>query len=133
MAVVAHTAKMARPAKDGSSSRDHLLFRAKQGNAVAIAELAEPPYPETLEYLHGWFGKLNGMRREGMSSIAPFTSGDILAADQLFDWGIEPHEAEALVVLDGAWRAALRDDGKKPAERAEEQPTPAWPTKKRSV
>jgi hypothetical protein len=73
---------------------------AARGSAEAIAKLTAPPFPEVLRYLWDWFRTLHTMRGAGLAGPARLTALDIYAANQLYDWGIEPHEVEALNVLD---------------------------------
>lgn len=42
------------------------------------------------------------MRRYGMNGSEPFTPSDIDAANRLFDWQLQPHEVEALSLMDSA-------------------------------
>jgi len=110
MDVVTCDARGARLGPDGAAQRAHWELAAKRGSAEALARLHAPPYPEPLRYLHHWFGELAAARGEGMSGPAPLTHQDIAAWASLTHCDPAPHEVRALLALDAAWRAALRDD-----------------------
>jgi hypothetical protein len=88
-----------------------------------------PEFPEPLTYLFERFNMLNGMRGEGMSGPGAFTPDFIKAADDLFDWGLQPHEVEALAQLDLTWRIAIRPDAPVTQPVKQQQDAP-WPTRK---
>lgn len=97
-----HDARMRQPAdKEGKvSTRRALEATAARGVVSAIKLLEGPPFPDSLEYLWDHFQQLDRMRPEGMAGLAALTPPVILAARELFDWQLEPHEVEAIAALD---------------------------------
>lgn len=131
MRYVAHEAEGLRPAKNGGTQRDYWLATARRGVAGAVEKVEGPAYPEELSYLHGWFHELNGMRPEGVNSIAPFTPPFIESWAHLMDVCPEPHEVRALVALDVEWRRMMRiEPATQEAGVKAAPPGTPWPTKK---
>lgn len=95
-----HDAILRKPAKDGVATRVHLESAARRGHATAIAKLQGPPFPESLSELWQQFKTLDSMRREATNGLAALTPGDIRAANELFDWDLRPHEADAIRAID---------------------------------
>ena len=83
---------------------EHLGQLARQGDAKAIAELDGPPFPEELRYVHDWLLQLHGRSGLGFGGIAPLSHQEVEAWARLRDVAPEPHEVEALMVLDGVKR-----------------------------
>lgn len=102
MQFAAHVATLAKPDEKGVPARVHLEGLAKRGHASpdVLRELEGPPFPEALDYLWERFQRLNRMRPESAHGLGALTPPVILAANQLFDWELEPHEVEALADLD---------------------------------
>lgn len=86
--------------KDGTRYREHLEVLAKRGRPDAIAELKGPPEPVELKYLLDMFNSLERGRRFGMNGPEPFTWENIESWARLFDEDLEPHEVDALKLLE---------------------------------
>lgn len=70
----------------------------------AQAELDGPPAPVALEYLLRWSWELHGRSGVGMDGYAPLTFTAIRDWAVLTEREIEPHEVQALMVLDAVRR-----------------------------
>lgn len=131
MAYVTFHATLDRLAPDGVSDRAHLEMAAAHGNAVAVRRLVGPEFPDALSYLHRWFGELSSVRGCAMSGIAPITYADIDAWSRLTRQTPEPHEVQAIIELDAAFRLALtaKDEPPNATPRADD-PREQWPARK---
>lgn len=127
MDYVRHEAAFDRKAADGSSERAHFEEAARRGDESARRALQGPEFPESVRYLHEMFAQLNTMRSFSEAGPQAIGAETLRAADALFDWSLRPHEAEALSMLDVAWRVARLPEPEKAPEDIE--PTPAWPVK----
>lgn len=127
MAVVAHEARLARPTPDGAGARAHLRRAAERGGAGSVNALRVPDFPESLDYLYDWFRAQS--RGEAVHGPALLTHRDVLAWADLMQTAPEPHEVQALLDLDAAWRAAYHGTEAKDDPTAL-PPVRAWPTKK---
>jgi hypothetical protein len=124
-----HQAEMMRPGPDGVPNAEHWSEAARRGNAVARAKLDGPPFPDALGYLWQWAMELQGRSGVGMAGLNPLSYGTIMDWATLTDQYPEPHEIEALLILDAVMRAPEpKDQG-----RAVDEPAPPdtpWPTRK---
>lgn len=88
---------------EGSPRREHFAVVAKR-NPEVRALLNGPDCPESLEYLYEWATALCGRSGVGMDGYAPLSYTTIVAWSRLMGITVEPHEAEALIAIDGALR-----------------------------
>ena len=98
---------MHKRTEEGSTQRAHLEMAARMGHAGAERakqQLKEPPFPEELAYLWEWLMELSLARGEGWSGAAAISYSDIEAWTRLMDTHPEPHDVQALLVLDAAMR-----------------------------
>lgn len=88
--------------KDGATARAHLLALARRGKLDAddAARLDGPPYPAALRYLDEWSQALFGRSGVGMHGMAPLSYSTIADWARLMDVTVQPHEVEALLILD---------------------------------
>lgn len=102
MRYAAHDARMRQPAdKEGKvSTRTALQAAARRGVASARTLLADPPFPESLDYLWGWWLELERSRTYGMHGPDPLTYQQIDAWARLTEQRPAPHEVAALLALD---------------------------------
>lgn len=84
-----------------------MQFLANKGDERSIAALNGPECPEELKYLVDWCYLL--FARSGVSAdgVAPLSYTTIEAWSRLSGNEVDPHEVEALMLLD----AALRNPG----------------------
>lgn len=131
MHYVEHHARLARLAPDGVAERAHLDVAARHGNVVAQAALDGPLFPDALGYLHAWFNELSATRGSSMAGIAPITYIDIDAWSRLTRQIPEPHEVQAIIELDAAFRSSLmsKDESPNATPRADD-PREQWPVTK---
>lgn len=113
---------------DGVPQWEYWQHAAQRGNPEAIARLQGPPYPEELDYLWRWAQDLHGRSGIGMAGIEPLTYSTIHSWAELTDQWPEPHEVEALILLDAVMRNPERPPERKQA--AEPKPDAPWPDKK---
>ena len=108
---------MSKPVKTGGvtkSQRQHLEIAARAGNAEAIALLKEPPLPYCLEYLWQRYMVLHNTRSYTEFGMLPVTGDSVQAWSKLLDWRMKPHEIEALIAIDAAYRnPEERDHGRR--------------------
>lgn len=106
MVYAAHVATLNQPDEKGVVARVHLegLVRRGKASEEVLRDLEGPPFPEALDYLWARFQRLHQMRPESANGLGALTPPVILAANQLFDWELAPHEVEALADLDIATR-----------------------------
>lgn len=136
LAYVAHHASASRPQSDGTTLYDLWSEKARRGDSEAAVLLDGPPFPDTLGYLHQWFGELSNARGMGFTGPAAITYQDVDAWARLTDQHPAPHEVAALFAIDAAWRGALVPERKQAAPIAASdepkalQPVKAWPVKK---
>ena len=101
---------------DGFTYREHLEKKASGRNSVATALAREeleggPDLPYALSYLWVWFLQLAAGRSSGgMGGIANISFADIVAWSTLMKTSPAPHEVEALMSLDIAFRNAQIED-----------------------
>src|SRR5262245_33766838 len=110
MQFVTRRAEMQKRLSDGQWQRDVWKESARKGNAQAKAKLRWPRYPKSLEYLDALHMRLSAGRSEGQHGIAPLTWRDVESWARQTDERLRPHEVEALVAIDNAFRYALRPD-----------------------
>ena len=97
---------MDRKQADGSTERAHLEVLAKRGDPRAIAALKSPvEFPEPLGTLWDRFQMLSRVRAPGIAGPALVTLTEIKAANDLLQWDLQPHEVEALHLIDMAMLA----------------------------
>lgn len=95
-------ARLRQPVETGGTVRDHLRMLAAMGKESARRSLRVPPCPLEVRYLVEWSGILFG--RSGCSPVGLLP----LSPSVLHDWAalagekVEPHEADALFLLDYA-------------------------------
>lgn len=68
--------------------------------------------PDALRYLHTWFEELSRSRTVGMNGPDPITYPLVDAWSRLTDRRPDPHEIEALFILDAAWRSSAMEGSK---------------------
>jgi len=90
--------------KDTDFTVGQHLEQAAKRNPMVAAKLDGPPFPEELRYLHDWLLQLHGRSGLGFGGIAPLSHQEVEAWARLRDVAPEPHEVEALMVLDGVKR-----------------------------
>jgi len=98
---------MHKRVEEGSTQQAHLEMAARMGHPGAEwakRQLEEPEFPEELAYLWDWHTELSLARGEGFSGAAALTYTDIEAWTRLMDTHPEPHEVQALLILDAAIR-----------------------------
>lgn len=95
---------MRQPQADGVAYRKHLQVAAKRGLESAIKKLEGPDVPYALLYLWEYFAELDMARGEGFNGAAPLTYATIDAWSRLLDHKVQPHEVQALLSLDLAFR-----------------------------
>jgi len=105
---------MASRVDDTSSTRDHIAGRLRRLVMTkgedhpevirAQAELDGPPAPPALQYLLSWSWELHGRSGVGMDGYAPLTFTTIRDWAVLTEREIEPHEVQALLVMDAVRR-----------------------------
>lgn len=103
--MVRHEARLAEKQKDGKPYRLHLERAAAQGVDRAVRALEGPPMPEALQYLHNWLYELHGRSGVDLGGLSPLTYGTIAAWAQLTDRAPQPHDVQALLMLDLILRA----------------------------
>jgi hypothetical protein len=94
-----------------------------------VAALSPPPFPEALAYLWDVFERLDAMRRVGFNGLERLAPADVQAGLELFHVKLDPHEVEALVLVD---LAMLHPDLERTGEVSKTPPsqdTP-WPEPK---
>jgi hypothetical protein len=100
--VIEHEARLREPQEGGGTAGQHLAAVAKRGHEQAIRRLQSPPIPDVLRYLYDWLGELDAARRYDMNGPCLVGYADLAAWAQLTDRHLEPHEVEALLLLDRA-------------------------------
>lgn len=97
---------MQKPDDKGFAQRVHLEGLVRRGVATAEQRrlLDGPPFPESLDYLWGWFEELARTRTVGMAGVDPLTYPTIDAWARLTDRRPWPDEVDALLQLDAAMR-----------------------------
>jgi hypothetical protein len=104
---VRHEARLNERGKDGVSAREHLEGRLRMallmGKSPVIEGLDPPPFPDCLTYLRDWLFELHGRSGLGMSGAAPLSYATIEYWAKLNDITVQPHEVQALLVLDSVY------------------------------
>jgi hypothetical protein len=91
--------------------------------------LEAPDFPESLDYLLGYYDELAISRSAGMSGLDPIRYADIEAWQRLMDISLEPHEVVGLLQIDMATR--FPGDAEEEAKDMDEpRIDPPWPGKK---
>ena len=108
-AAVAHHARLA-VLEEGAPRRTHMEQRYRRlvetrgaehpTTQAALAELQGPDSPECMEYLLGWSNELHGRSGVDMSGLSPLTYTTVDAWARLTGRDPQPHEVDALMVLD---------------------------------
>lgn len=128
MEYVRHEARLDAPTEDGSTRRKYLEKSAERGNVVAIAALRGPEIPDVIAYLLNDLDELHGRSGVDMNGLLPLTYATLSAWAALRGRRLQPHEVDALLVLD-AIRLHPGEDEPKSTESTP-APQPAWPVKK---
>lgn len=95
---------------DGSSQREHLEKLAQKGHKTAIEKLDGPGLPYALTYLWVWFLQVSAGRASSEGGLSGISYQDILAWSTLMDTSPVPHEVDALMQVDVAYRNANSKD-----------------------
>lgn len=82
------------------SVRAHLSAAAKRGSVRAAERLAGPPVPDALEYILEWATELASGRRVDMNGPVQLSWMDLDAWARVTGRHVEPHEAQALMLID---------------------------------
>ncbi|MGH7605405.1 MAG: phage tail assembly chaperone [Gemmatimonadaceae bacterium] len=106
MAHCEHHFKLNRPAKDGSTRREHLESASRQ-TGRAIQELAGPPCPRALRYLIGYFNDLHAARGGSGFGPSPIGYTDIDAYSRLTRRRLSPLEVDIIVRIDRAFLSVM--------------------------
>jgi hypothetical protein len=132
MRYTAARATRCRRTADGATQDAHWRAAARRGNVDAQRALRWPRYPRALAYLEAWYYELSLGRPQGGHGVAPLTWQDIDAWATQMGYDVRPHERRALLLLDAAFRDALRPDDHEPsspanAAAAQSNPARQWP------
>jgi hypothetical protein len=76
-----------------------LRMRARKGDARAKRELAGPPFPEALRYLWRWFQRFYRGLPHDATGHKEATWVQLEAWSRRADVDLQPHEADALLLL----------------------------------
>lgn len=114
VAHVAHQGRLDSRVDDASSTRDHLAGRLRRllqtkgedhpDTILAQAEINGPPAPVALEYLLQWSWELHGRSGVSADGLAPLSFTAIRDWAVLTEREIEPHEVQALLMMDAVRR-----------------------------
>ena len=114
MAYVAHHAAMAMPSHDGATARDSYLVMAQRArrtfgegsseHQAALDALDGPPAPGALAYLLGWLNEVFGRSGANEQGLTPLTFTTLVDWARLTGRKPQPHEVDALLLLDGVRR-----------------------------
>lgn len=91
--------------------RDHLQAVARNTGRIPEA-LRQEPVPAPAAALWDAFVSLSGAAGAGMGGPAPISFGDLAAWQQISGVCLSPWEADTLIDLDRAARAAMSKDTK---------------------
>jgi hypothetical protein len=130
MAYVRHEARLDRRDKEsGVTLRATLELRAAQGSSQAIADLASPAYPESLDYLLDWSYEVLGRSGVGMDGLAPLSWECLDAWARRTKRNPTRDECHALMQLDSAFRHPDEPEESTPVDTPKVAVVPAWPVK----
>lgn len=97
-------ARLSKPDDRGVPARKHLEAAAKRGSQSAIASLTPPAFPDAVAYLWRWYLEIRRGLGAGMHGMEPLTWAALDAWARRTGRNPEPHEVDALFVLDAVTR-----------------------------